>query len=90
MSIGDEMRYAFNETLDLAGEDFHVSGQTRRGFYSDHKGEKRISFQPGEFALKAGDIIIRWANEKRYKVVSVDQDVVAGTIVSFYAVVLPA
>jgi hypothetical protein len=88
--VGDGLRDAFKQHMDVFGEDFHVSGETRRGVYSDHKGIKKISFLPGEFPLRAGDIIKRWATEENFKVLSAKSEAVAGVIINFHAVVIPA
>jgi hypothetical protein len=87
--IGDGMRGAFKEHMNEFGEDFHAAGETRRGVYSDHKGIKKISFLPGEFPLRTGDIIKRWATEENYQVVTANSEAVAGTIINFHAIVLP-
>jgi hypothetical protein len=87
---GEMMRRGFETHMRVFGEDFHVDGETRKGVYSDHKGVKKISFLPGEFPLKAGDIIRRWATEENYRVVSAKAEAVAGVVINFHAVVLPA
>jgi hypothetical protein len=88
---GDMLRRGFETmTMKQRGEDFHVGSETRRGVYSDHKGVKKISFLPGEFPLKAGDIITRWASEEKFTVVSAKQQVEAGVAICFQAVVLLA
>lgn len=87
---GKLMRAAFEEHMAHFGEDFHAAGETRRGVYSDHKGIKKISFLPGEFPLRAGDIIKRWATEENYQVLSAKAEAVAGVVINFHAVVLPA
>jgi hypothetical protein len=86
---GELMRYAFEEHMKVFGEDFHAGGETRRAVYSDHKGIKKISFLPGEFPLRVGDVIKRWTTEENFKVVSAKDEAVAGAIINFHAVVLP-
>jgi hypothetical protein len=88
--VGEGFRDAFKEHMEVFGEDFHAGGETRRGVYSDHKGIKKITFAPGEFSLKAGDMIKRWATEEDFRVVSAKTDAVAGTPTNFHAVVLRA
>jgi hypothetical protein len=88
--VGEGAREAFKQHMEHFGEDFHVSGETRRGVYSDHKGVKKISFLPSEFPLQAGDIIKRWATEENFKVVSAKSEAVAGVVYNFHAVVIPA
>ena len=55
--ISDLARKAFQFQLKQFGEDFHASGETRKGIYSDHEGVKKITFPPDEFPLRAGDAI---------------------------------
>lgn len=86
---GEGFRDAFKEHLDVFGEDFHVAGETKRGVFSDHKGTMKVSFPPGEFALKAGDVVTRWATEEKYSVVSAKAEAIAGVPVSFDVIVAP-
>jgi len=88
--IGEGMRGAFKQHMEHFGKDFHVSGETRRGVYSDHKRVKKISFLPGEFPLRPGDVIKRWATEENFKVLSAKSEAVAGVIINFHAVLTPA
>jgi len=86
---GEGFREAFKAHLGVFGEDFHVAGETKRGVFSDHKGTMKVSFPPGEFAVKAGDVVTRWATEEKYRVVSARAHAIAGVVVSFDAVVVP-
>jgi hypothetical protein len=86
---GEDFRHVFEEHLEMFGEDFQISGETKRGVFSDHKGKIKISFLPNEFAVKAGDTAIRWASEKKYKVVSAELDIVAGVPMAFDVFVRP-
>jgi hypothetical protein len=88
--IGEGMRGAFKQHMEHFGEDFHVSGETRRGVYSDHKGVKKISFSPGEFPLRPGDVIKRWATEENFKFLSAKSEAVPGVIINLHAVLTPA
>jgi hypothetical protein len=83
--VGEGMLEAFKEHMGVFGEDFHAGGETRRGVYSDHKGVKKISFLPGEFPLRAGDVIKRWATEENFKVLFAKSEAVAGVIINFHA-----
>lgn len=82
-------RRSFEMVLKMHGEDFHAGNETRRGFYSDHKDTKKVSFPPMEFPLGAGDTIKRWANEENLAVLSSRMHVVAGLPICFQAVVQP-
>jgi hypothetical protein len=84
---GELARRAFEMHLKHFGEDFHVGGETKRAVYSNHKGVMKITFPPGEFALKSGDTIKRWATEENFKVVSTKPTAVAGVVISFEAIV---
>lgn len=86
---GEGFRDAFKEFLDEFGEDFHVAGETKRGVFSDHKGTTKISFLPGEFAVKADDVVTRWTTEAKYSVVSAKTEAIAGVVVSFDVMVVP-
>jgi hypothetical protein len=86
---GEMMRDAFEEHFEQFGEDFHVDGETKRAVFSDHKGVMKITFLPGEFSLRNGAIIKRWATETDYVVVSTKQNAVAGVVISFEAIVRP-
>ena len=87
--LGDDYREAFKEHLDAFGEDFHVAGETKRGAFSDQKGKIKVSFPPGEFAVKAGDVVTRWATEEKYSVVSAKAYAIAGVVVSFDVTLTP-
>jgi hypothetical protein len=45
---------------------------------------------PGEFPLRPGDVIKRWATEENFEVLSAKSEAVAGVIINFHAVVAPA
>lgn len=87
--VGDGFREAFKEHLEVFGEDFHAGGETRRGVFSDDKGVTKVTFPPGEFAIKPGDVVTRWASEEKFTVVSAKPEVIAGTVVSFDVFVRP-
>ena len=55
--VGRDFRHAFEDSLKVFGEDFHVSGETKRGIFDD-RATKRINF-PEEFPLKPGDTLLR-------------------------------
>ena len=86
---GEGFRDAFQELLEEFGENFHVAGETKRGVFSEQKGTTKISFSPGEFSLKHGDVIIHWATEEKYAVLSAKSCTIAGVAVNFEATVVP-
>ena len=86
---GEDFREAFEEHLEVFGEDFHIAGETKRGVFSDEKGSVKISFLPAEFAVKMGDVVPRWATEEKFSVVSAKVEAIAGVIVSFEVIVVP-
>ena len=65
--VGDLMREAFKEHLNVFGEDFHAAGETKRAVFSDHKGVMKITFPPGEFASPSGSITKRWATKETWR-----------------------
>lgn len=87
--VGNSFRRAFEDSVKIFGEDFHVAGETKRGVFSDHKGTMTVSFPPEEFSINSGDTITRWASEEKYSVVSAKPQVIAGVVISFDVVVAP-
>ena len=83
--IGDGARNAFGEVLNAAGEDCQIGGETKRALVKENHAEGIATFSllPGEFAIKPGDKIKRWATEADYLVISAKQHATAGTPVRF-------
>src|SRR5205823_14464387 len=82
--VGEDLRAAFLEMLELAGTECDVRGERHRALKQTKKKEGYVVFQfADEFAIEVGDRFMEIATETRFDVVDVESVSVAGVFQHF-------